>query len=118
VLVVDDEPAVLEVLEHVLAEAGHEVTAAQSAEHARKHCRRAEYDAAVVDFVMPGEDGLSLAEFLRGGGVPVLLITGAMTFDELLGHGMPILGKPFSSAQLEVALRHLLERRVASTRDR
>ena len=118
VLVVDDNGDVLEAIEHLLADAGHLVTAAPSAERAREYFRRAEYDAAVIDFVMPREDGLSLAEFLRGEGVPVLIITGAIMFDELHGHDMPILGKPFSAAQLEQALQHLLEPRVTPARNR
>jgi DNA-binding NtrC family response regulator len=118
VLVVDDNGGVLEVLESVLTDAGHVVTAAQSAERAREYFRRADYDAAVIDFVMPHEDGLSLAQFLHGEGVPVLIITGAITFDELHGHDMPILGKPFSAEQLEQALQRLLEPRVTTSRDR
>ena len=115
VLVVEDDGDVLDMMEHVLADAGHEVTGVVSAERARHCLRQGHYDAAVIDYMMPLEDGLSLAQFLRGRGVPVLIITGAMTFDELHAHGMPILGKPFSAAQLEEALQRLLDLRTART---
>ena len=81
VLVVDDNEDVLDMTARVLAEAGHDVTAADSAERARHCLHQGRYDAAVIDYVMPEEDGLSLAHFLRGRGVAVLMITGAVTFD-------------------------------------
>jgi two-component system OmpR family response regulator len=118
VLVVDDNGDVLEVIEQALADAGHEVTGVRSAERARQHLQQGQYDAAVIDYVMPQEDGLSLAHFLRGRGVPVLIISAVVTFDELHEHGMPILGKPFSAARLEEALQRLLEPRMTTSRER
>ena len=79
VLIVDDDGDVLKVIGHVLADAGHEVTGAGSAEHARACVQQRQYDAAVIDYWMPREDGLSLAQFLRGEGVPIVMITGAVT---------------------------------------
>jgi two-component system, OmpR family, response regulator len=118
VLLVDDDGDVLEVLEQALAEQGHEVTAVASAEDARDCLRQGDYDAAVIDYVMPREDGLSLARFVRSRGIPVVIITGAIELDELRGHDLRLVRKPFSSTELEQAVRAVLEAARSASRDR
>ena len=58
VLVVDDDPAVLRVVERTLAPAAVLVTALDPAV-ARSHVARQPFDVVVSDFAMPGEDGIS-----------------------------------------------------------
>ena len=105
VLVVDDEGGVREVLEDTLRDAGHKVTTVENAERARAQFQQGDYDIAIIDYVMPGEDGLSLAEFLRSEHIPVVMITGSIEIHELRRRDLPVLGKPFSSAELEQAIQ-------------
>jgi two-component system, OmpR family, response regulator len=119
VLLVDDDGDVLDVVEQGLAEEGYEVTAVESGEDARECLRQGDYDAAVIDYVMPREDGLSLAQFVRSKGIPVVIITGAIELDDLRGHDLRLVRKPFSSADLGQAIRAVLEASARSaSRDR
>ena len=73
-------------------------------------------DAAVVDFAMPGLNGMEFAERLRAlrPATPVLLVTGYADPDTL-GRGWrgPLLPKPFDSDELADALASLTERASA-----
>ncbi len=78
ILVADDAPAVLDVLQDALRLEGHEVTVAATGSEALRKFQDARPDLAVVDIIMPDMDGLVLLEAIRriNGGVPVILITG------------------------------------------
>ena len=66
ILVVDDEPAVLRLLETALGEiAGHEVTVARDGTQALDMARRDRPDVVLLDIMMPGMDGLALCRALR-----------------------------------------------------
>jgi CheY-like chemotaxis protein/AraC-like DNA-binding protein len=78
VLVVDDDPNVLSVLERRLALEGVEVDTAASGVEALKLARRRLHDALILDLIMPGLSGLDLLAILRSEGiwVPVVILTG------------------------------------------
>jgi len=65
VLVVDDEPAVREMLAEVLAAAGHRATVVADAEAALASAPAGRYDAALIDLGLPGPGGAALAGGLR-----------------------------------------------------
>jgi|SRR5512133_63857 CheY-like chemotaxis protein len=65
VLVIDDEPAVQDLLERVLANAGHEVSVVDSAEAALIRLARDRYDVIVVDNNLPRMTGLELMALVR-----------------------------------------------------
>ena len=75
ILFVDDEPAIRDMLGTVLKLAGHLPLDAADAEEARSVLRSHGADLALVDIMMPGEDGFSLAQDLLNEGIPVLFLT-------------------------------------------
>lgn len=78
ILVADDAPAILDVLQDVLTMAGHEVIRAESGGEALRKFQEARPQLAVLDVMMPDMDGLVVLESIRrlDDRVPVILITG------------------------------------------
>src|ERR671932_1124216 len=83
VFVVEDDPAVRDVVEHALVRAGMEVKELGDGEKALEHLRGAEpFDLLILDVMLPEMDGISLCRQLREGGagpafidVPVIMLT-------------------------------------------
>ena len=75
ILFVDDESAIRDMLKTVLKLAGHRPMEAADADQARQVMREQDADLALVDIMMPGEDGFSLAKDLIDSGIPVLFLT-------------------------------------------
>jgi two-component system chemotaxis response regulator CheY len=78
ILVADDAPAILDVLQDVLTMAGHEVIRAETGGEAVRKFRESRPQLAVLDIVMPDMDGLIVLDAIRqvDARVPVILITG------------------------------------------
>jgi DNA-binding response OmpR family regulator len=78
ILIVDDDRSIGTMLKRSLARHGFAVDATSSAEEALTLADTTSYDAALVDLVMPGRDGASLADELRRRipGIPIGLLTG------------------------------------------
>jgi CheY-like chemotaxis protein len=78
ILVADDAPAVLEVLDDVLALEGHEVLRATSGQEAVRKFEECSPELVVLDIMMPDMDGLVVLDAIRrtDGDVPVILMTG------------------------------------------
>jgi two-component system OmpR family response regulator len=78
ILVADDAPAVLDVLDDILTLEGHQVVRATSGQEALRRFEEASPDLAVLDIMMPDMDGLVVLDAIRrvGGNLPVILITG------------------------------------------
>ena len=115
ILVVDDEADIRETLDDYLKIHDFEVTVADGGEAVRRHIEDgAEIDVVLLDINMPGEDGLSLARFLRErADVGIIMLTAVgETVDRIVGLEMgadDYLVKP-------VDLRELLARIRAVTR--
>jgi OmpR family response regulator RpaB len=76
ILVVDDEPDILELVETRLAMAGYETITAESGEEALKSFFTARPDLALLDLEMPGMDGFELCERIRQiSDVPIIFLT-------------------------------------------
>ena len=105
ILVVDDSRDIVTMLSHALSRHGFLIDAAISAEEAMERAASAAYDAAVVDLVMPGQDGAALAAALRQQiqGLPVALMT-AYAHSPLLATarkaGVKVFAKPLSIQEL------------------
>jgi PAS domain S-box-containing protein len=121
VLVVDDDPMVLDVTRRALTEHGYHVIAAASPADALRLAGRTAIDLLVTDVVMPGTSGSALADALAaarpGNPAPVLYISG-YTGDEvirqrLLRAEQPFLQKPFDGDLLARRVRQLLDQRTA-----
>jgi len=78
ILVADDAPAVLEVLEDTLSLDGHEVVRAMTGGEALRRFQEARPQLVVLDIMMPDMDGLVVLDSIRrlDDQIPVILITG------------------------------------------
>jgi len=105
ILIVDDSEEIVTMLSHALGRHGFRIDTASSSEEALSRLDGAAYDAAVVDLVMPGQDGAALAAALRQRiqGLPVALMT-AYARSPLLAAarkaGVRVFPKPLSIAEL------------------
>lgn len=125
VLVVDDEPVVLEQVGQALRRRGHDVTLAGSAEEAiRIVAGREDIGVVVTDIRMPGQDGLAFARRLSdqaGGPRPeVVFMTGHATIEDA-AHAVRIgaadfLRKPLRAAEIATAVAAAMDRAVARRR--
>jgi two-component system response regulator MprA len=117
ILVIDDERAVRESLRRALELEGYEIELASDGEEALARLRlESPVDAAILDVLMPGIDGLEVCRRLRANGnrVPVLMLTARAEVDSrvagLDAGADDYLPKPFALAELLARLRALLRR--------
>lgn len=79
ILLVDDDPATLEVLEFALMLAGHEIVSAADGAEGLARAKREQPDLIIVDSMMPVMDGISLTKRLRDDAsfddMPILMLT-------------------------------------------
>jgi two-component system sensor histidine kinase/response regulator len=80
ILVVDDDPDVVEYLSSFLEDEGYEVVAARDERSALAEVERSNPDLILIDVMLPGRSGLDLLVRLRRdprwGGIPLVLVTG------------------------------------------
>jgi len=115
VLVVEDEPILLETLEYNLARQGYEVRTATDGLVALEVARHERPDAIVLDIMLPGLDGLEVCRILRREmSVPILMLTArADEVDKVVGLEVgadDYLTKPFSMRELLARVKALLRR--------
>ncbi len=115
-LVVDDEPELRELLDEYFVRHGFDVRTAADAALARELIAQAVPDAAILDVNMPGENGLSLARWLRdahpGLGI-VMLTTVGEAVDRVVGLELgadDYIPKPFEMRELLARVRAVLRR--------
>lgn len=111
ILAVDDSGVVRQVLAAMLQKQGYRVTIAKDGASMREQLKLTDpVDAIILDVLMPGEPGDSLARYARELGIPVVMISGnleTMTFAEI--DGLQLLQKPFGFRELANALSLALE---------
>ena len=105
VLIVDDDDATATMLRRALARHGFAVDAVSSAARARELAQDRSYDAAILDLVMPGQDGKDLAASLRERmpDLRVALLTGYTRSPLLAGaerSGVSVFTKPVAIQEL------------------
>jgi len=116
ILVVDDDKRLRDLLGKYLADNQFLVTAAESAEAARKKLASLTFDLIVLDLMMPGETGLEFARSQRNAGndVPILMLTAMGEPDDRitgLEHGADdYLVKPFEPRELLLRIGNILKR--------
>ena len=121
IVVVDDEDDLRDTVGDYLGMHGFEVQTAEDGAALRRLLESERFDLAVLDINMPGEDGLSIARFLRETsdmGIVILTAAGE-TVDRIVGLEMgadDYLGKPFDPRELMARIKSVLRRREAADR--
>jgi DNA-binding response OmpR family regulator len=115
VLIVDDERDILDPLASYLSKNGFRVSKARDAAAAREILAAHSVDIALLDIMMPGEDGLSLAGFIRATSkLPVILLTAKTEeTDRIVGLELgadDYVTKPFSPRELVARIKAVLRR--------
>jgi two-component system, OmpR family, response regulator len=116
VLVAEDDQVIADFVAQGLREAGYAVDVAATGPEALRKALEGGYDAAVMDVMLPGLDGLSVIEQLRAKRqqMPVLILSARHTVDDrvkgLQAGGDDYLTKPFAFAELLARLQALLRR--------
>ena len=120
ILVVEDEPAIQELLRVNLEDAGFAVRAVADAEAALGEIRRALPDLLLLDWMLPGQSGLALARGLRGEArtreLPIIMVTArGDEADRVAGLEAWVddyVTKPFSPRELKARIKSVLRRRA------
>lgn len=118
ILVVDDEPDALELIDVNLRAAGFEVILADDGREALQKARAIMPDLIVLDVMLPETDGLEVCKTLRRENatarIPIIMLTArAAEMDRVLGLELgadDYITKPFSPRELILRVRNLLER--------
>jgi two-component system phosphate regulon response regulator OmpR len=115
ILVVDDDPRVRNLLCRYLETEGFRVTAAADGGAMREAIKQARFDLVLLDLILPGDDGLSLARELRQHSeLPIIILTGkGDTIDRVVGLEMgadDYITKPFHLREVLARIRTVLRR--------
>ena len=118
VLVVDDDPGIIEFVQETLGSHGYEVLSASSGEQGLRMAVRDAVDLILMDILMPGKDGLETIMDLRRRQNPARVIAmsgggsfhlaNALTWAEKMG-AQSTLRKPFTPQELLLAVREALD---------
>ncbi|WP_269533928.1 response regulator [Chitinimonas sp. BJYL2] len=115
ILLVDDDPQIRSLLRDYLQQFGFECRTEADATGLRTAWADGTYDLVILDLMLPGEDGLSLCQWLRGQSrVPVLMLTArGEAVDRVVGLEMgadDYVVKPFEPRELVARMRSVLRR--------
>ena len=118
ILVVDDEPDALELIQFNLKGAGYDVATAAEGNEALKKARALVPDLIVLDLMLPEVDGMEVCKILRRdpatSAIPIIMLTAkAAEIDRVLGLELgadDYITKPFSPRELVLRVKKLLKR--------
>ena len=120
ILVVEDEPAILELLKVNLADAGYDVKGAADAEAAKAVLKGALPDLVLLDWMLPGQSGIAFARELRADmrtrELPIIMVSArGEESDRVAGLEAWVddyVTKPFSPRELKARIKAVLRRRA------
>src|SRR5215469_9871925 len=123
ILVVDDQKEICDVVQEYLSGEGYRVSAAHDGSGMRRALAQGAVDLVILDLMLPGEDGLSLARQLREESeVGIIILTGrGETVDRIIGLEMgadDYLPKPFHLRELLARVKSVLRRVSSRTAER
>jgi two-component system response regulator PilR (NtrC family) len=116
ILVVDDEEIMREILEALLTREGYEVRLAATGPDGVELARKTSFDAAIVDVMLPGLDGIGTLGELRklDDDLPVIMITAFASVETAIAAmkrgAFDYITKPFKNDEVLVVLRNAVER--------
>lgn len=125
ILIVEDEPAIAELIALHLRHEGHEARLAADADDAIERVREALPDLVILDWMLPGESGVALARRWRGEArtkeLPIIMLT-ARSEERDLVQGLDAgaddyLTKPFKPSELMARIRAVLRRKLPEALD-
>jgi two-component system response regulator PilR (NtrC family) len=117
VLIVDDEEIMREILETLLTREGYQVRVAASGDAGLELARSTTFDAAIVDVLMPGMDGIAVLQELKklDDELPVLMVTAFASVETAITAmklgAFDYVTKPFKNDEVLVVVRNAVERR-------
>ncbi|MGA1621561.1 MAG: SpoIIE family protein phosphatase, partial [Synechocystis sp.] len=119
ILVVDDTPTNLDLLERQLTRKGHQVTTCLNAKLALEHLQQSAYDIILLDLIMPDTNGYEFLKFLKGSPefqfIPVIMISALDDFQNIVQcikvGAEDYLPKPFDPILLKARIDASLERK-------
>jgi DNA-binding response OmpR family regulator len=123
IYVVDDDPGIRELLTEYLASQGYEVAQADGAKALAALLAERAPSLVVLDLMMPGEDGLSIARRLKAGAVtpPIIMLSAkGEDIDRIIGLEVgadDYLPKPFNPRELVARIKAVLRRGSAPSAD-
>jgi two-component system phosphate regulon response regulator PhoB len=125
ILVVEDEPAIQELLALNLTQAGHNAIRALSVEQAQKLIREALPDLIILDWMLPGMSGIEFARKLKSDeltkSIPIIMLTArGEEVDKVRGLEVgadDYVTKPFSPRELNARIKAVLRRRAPQMTD-
>ncbi|MBN9127106.1 MAG: response regulator, partial [Nitrosospira sp.] len=125
ILVVEDEPAIQELISYSLRQARHEVFCAKSAEQALDIVNNVLPDLVLLDWMLPGTSGVEFARVLRRSArtksIPIIMLTArAEESDKVAGLEIgadDYITKPFSPRELLARIKAVLRRRSPEAAD-
>lgn len=118
ILVVDDEPTIVRLMEFILARQGHEMIVAVNGEEALEKIKTHQPDLVLLDIMMPRIDGYEVAQKLRAdpqtAGLPIIMLS-AKAQDEDIRRGVEVgvdeyVTKPFTPDHLVQVVSEYLSR--------
>lgn len=115
ILVVDDEPSIVDVLTYNLTKAGYQTLVARDGEQALKLARAEHPDLVILDLMLPGIDGLEVCRAIRKeNDLPIIMLTAKdEEIDRVVGLEMgadDYVVKPFSVRELMARVKTVLRR--------
>ncbi len=126
ILVVEDEPDLVEALKYNLEQEGFEVDSAERGDDALAKIRKQAPDLLLLDLMLPGMDGLELTRILKRDDhlarLPVVMLTAkGEEVDRIVGFELgadDYIPKPFSPREVVLRCKAVLRRRSPQTDDR
>src|SRR3954447_19279123 len=115
ILIVDDQQEICDVVQEYLTGEGYRVSTAHDGGGMRRVLAQGHVDLVILDLMLPGEDGLTLARSLRSeSGIGIIILTGrGETVDRIIGLEMgadDYLPKPFHLRELLARVKSVLRR--------
>ena len=115
ILIVDDEPPIIDVLEYNLKKANYEVIVARDGQEALEKARRQRPDLVILDLMLPELDGLEVCRALRrDSDLPIIMLTARdEEVDRVVGLELgadDYVVKPFSVRELVARVKTVLRR--------
>lgn len=121
ILVVDDEPDIVEIIQYNLEKSGFDVIVASDGPVALEKARDETPDLIVLDLMLPGLEGTDVCRILkqdeRTRSIPILMLTAkSEEIDRIIGLELgadDYVVKPFSPREIALRIRNILRRRIA-----